>query len=92
MADRTKLAAGAVAGTLIAAWYRRHKRRDPWEAMLDKALPAIVVIRVNYVKPFDGEKAGSGSATGFDVDFESCLLYTSPSPRDKRQSRMPSSA
>ena len=25
-------------------------------------------------------------------DFDSCLLYTSPSPRDKRQSRMPSSA
>ena len=24
--------------------------------------------------------------------FETCLLYTSPSPRDKRQSRMPSSA
>ena len=27
-----------------------------------------------------------------DPDFEACLLYTSPSPRDKRQSRMPSSA
>ena len=29
------------------------------------------------------------------IEFEtnsSCLLYTSPSPRDKRQSRMPSSA
>ena len=26
------------------------------------------------------------------VHFEGCLLYTSPSPRDKRQSRMPSSA
>ena len=25
-------------------------------------------------------------------DFRTCLLYTSPSPRDKRQSRMPSSA
>ena len=25
-------------------------------------------------------------------DFSHCLLYTSPSPRDKRQSRMPSSA
>ena len=25
-------------------------------------------------------------------EFYSCLLYTSPSPRDKRQSRMPSSA
>ena len=24
--------------------------------------------------------------------YSSCLLYTSPSPRDKRQSRMPSSA
>ena len=33
--------------------------------------------------------ATSGTVTveGFD-----CLLYTSPSPRDKRQSRMPSSA
>ena len=28
-----------------------------------------------------------------DIDrFNCCLLYTSPSPRDKRQSRMPSSA
>ena len=27
-----------------------------------------------------------------NVDISSCLLYTSPSPRDKRQSRMPSSA
>ena len=25
-------------------------------------------------------------------DYHACLLYTSPSPRDKRQSRMPSSA
>ena len=27
-----------------------------------------------------------------DSDVNGCLLYTSPSPRDKRQSRMPSSA
>ena len=26
------------------------------------------------------------------VGYYTCLLYTSPSPRDKRQSRMPSSA
>ena len=26
------------------------------------------------------------------TQLEYCLLYTSPSPRDKRQSRMPSSA
>ena len=28
----------------------------------------------------------------FKLNFILCLLYTSPSPRDKRQSRMPSSA
>ena len=30
--------------------------------------------------------------TRYMGEFISCLLYTSPSPRDKRQSRMPSSA
>ena len=30
--------------------------------------------------------------TLLDEDTKICLLYTSPSPRDKRQSRMPSSA
>ena len=29
--------------------------------------------------------------SGFEL-YYGCLLYTSPSPRDKRQSRMPSSA
>ena len=33
----------------------------------------------------DGDDNGTWSVDG-------CLLYTSPSPRDKRQSRMPSSA
>ena len=42
---------------------------------------------------------GSADAKGFglldvrpEVKLKGCLLYTSPSPRDKRQSRMPSSA
>ena len=26
------------------------------------------------------------------ADYETCLLYTSPSPRDRQKSRMPSSA
>ena len=30
--------------------------------------------------------------TDSSIPVETCLLYTSPSPRDKRQSRMPSSA
>ena len=32
------------------------------------------------------------STYAYDITALSCLLYTSPSPRDKRQSRMPSSA
>ena len=31
-------------------------------------------------------------ADGIEAYYSDCLLYTSPSPRDKRQSRMPSSA
>ena len=34
---------------------------------------------------------GNEKLTKFDKEKD-CLLYTSPSPRDKRQSRMPSSA
>ena len=36
--------------------------------------------------------AESDSKEKFVNDFISCLLYTSPSPRDQRGSRMPSSA
>ena len=34
----------------------------------------------------------NGKIWDTEGDIRSCLLYTSPSPRDKRQSRMPSSA
>ena len=36
--------------------------------------------------------AGAGSFEPIKPNLESCLLYTSPSPRDMRRSRMPSSA
>ena len=32
------------------------------------------------------------TADAYGLETYACLLYTSPSPRDKRQSRMPSSA
>ena len=35
---------------------------------------------------------GEGSLTGSRTTGNTCLLYTSPSPRDQRGSRMPSSA
>ena len=37
-------------------------------------------------------ECGSFLATSGGELLKFCLLYTSPSPRDKRQSRMPSSA
>ena len=53
----------------------------------DAAIP--VTLRVSGV----GEIAGSGNACPTDMEsFNSCLLYTSPSPRDRQKSRMPSSA
>ena len=45
---------------------------------------------------FEGAFAPTGNGTKEAPivigSYGSCLLYTSPSPRDKRQSRMPSSA
>ena len=44
---------------------------------------------------FSGLRTGRANAALLDnitVSAYGCLLYTSPSPRDKRQSRMPSSA
>ena len=43
---------------------------------------SIVLVRGGRVKDLPGVR----------YHIISCLLYTSPSPRDKRQSRMPSSA
>ena len=45
--------------------------------------------------PAQNSQHDSNSPKGSVISFSgiaSCLLYTSPSPRDKRQSRMPSSA
>ena len=47
----------------------------------EKADRCLRIARTKYDKP-------SAYRSGAIV----CLLYTSPSPRDKRQSRMPSSA
>ena len=51
----------------------------------------------NFTKNFTDGPHGMQIAGHYSDDTEptlawSCLLYTSPSPRDKRQSRMPSSA
>ena len=41
---------------------------------------------------FDDMRAIFDSLGGGDIRIQACLLYTSPSPRDRQKSRMPSSA
>ena len=47
---------------------------------------------VSYPDEEQAKKDAAGHIQKFWGRDMSCLLYTSPSPRDKRQSRMPSSA
>ena len=54
----------------------------------------LVGAAVTAVKNQNGviTAVGIGTADTHGSGYRGCLLYTSPSPRDKRQSRMPSSA
>ena len=58
---------------------------------------ALQIAQWRYAPPYDiynaseVEEAADEYLTP-EYHYYSCLLYTSPSPRDKRQSRMPSSA
>ena len=60
---------------------------EMWERMSYYGMRALLVLYM------------TGSLTGFNpgmglsaMDANACLLYTSPSPRDRQKSRMPSSA
>ena len=53
------------------------------------AMAALVVLATTPATAAGEDRAPLGFHAG---PFEDCLLYTSPSPRDQRGSRMPSSA
>ena len=59
---------------------------DEWGG--DGATPSPIAVGV-AIAPTAVDVGDTPAATAID---ESCLLYTSPSPRDQRGSRMPSSA
>ena len=58
------------------------------DGLVHQAFPLddLLVLRANGVVPVDVEVRGDDAVVG------ACLLYTSPSPRDVEESRMPSSA
>ena len=63
---------------------------------LDALMPAIETaftrFEENGIPQKDLDRIKTGIEVNFYGNFNSCLLYTSPSPRDQRGSRMPSSA
>ena len=63
--------------------------KEPEVKVIDEK-PAEPVVAEKPAEPVVAEKPAIDPNAPKEVDF--CLLYTSPSPRDKRQSRMPSSA
>ena len=54
--------------------------------------PASVTSIGKAIGTYISRGNGKKMILGRDVRSSSCLLYTSPSPRDQRGSRMPSSA
>ena len=88
----------------IAALYRLegyYQAKAEYSLTPDETNKAVAIkIHIEEGKPVRTERlrirlaGGAHPATHARIDAKSwdCLLYTSPSPRDKRQSRMPSSA
>ena len=55
--------------------------------------PELRYFGFGYVKGSDGWFTGAGFGSNSPITSDNlCLLYTSPSPRDRQKSRMPSSA
>ena len=82
--------------------YSEKKKHDSIKNNFSLSLKdARKIFEANYLneqlKRFKGNIAKTSTFIGMDRSalhrkLKDCLLYTSPSPRDKRQSRMPSSA
>ena len=51
-----------------------------------------VILQIENIAETKGPNSINSVGILTTLDRNTCLLYTSPSPRDKRQSRMPSSA
>ena len=74
----------------------RNSWGDPFSYARSKEILMAIVIKQQIASTFSGadgfDKDGGAeykSTTGKTIN---CLLYTSPSPRDRTRSRMPSSA
>ena len=65
---------------------------DQLNRVIAPALEWYAAERAKHVKETSKDVNVINTPTVSKAHINNCLLYTSPSPRDKRQSRMPSSA
>ena len=74
--------------SLVPTFVHAQERLGEW-----KALTSILNVRdVIYTEEAIYAATGGGVFEIKDEHYSTCLLYTSPSPRDVEESRMPSSA
>ena len=73
-------------------FYPNDEQRKAFDKVVKAMQSAIDKGVVFYGKQWNLVGYTRDAANYQDGDFISCLLYTSPSPRDQRGSRMPSSA
>ena len=78
--------------TVILIWTSNCNAQNNWAVIATPGSPDTVTT-FDLANPGGTLNELGNVATNFNRGMDYfCLLYTSPSPRDKRQSRMPSSA
>ena len=75
-------------------WYRSHEKLGAHPIVCNGCSGFYFAVWAPGVKSVrvDGDFNGWGETQNYLEHKGSCLLYTSPSPRDRTRSRMPSSA
>ena len=73
------------------AWSNQAELTNSFEACMESA-PFKQFLRVPRPEAVLTDEQLQSHFEAFDQMLKDCLLYTSPSPRDRQKSRMPSSA
>ena len=88
-------AATEMAENFCGRHFIKHEYRlyfDSVTSVASLVYPDCTLDVINPVKWIDNDSDSQFASTKAHIDAYSCLLYTSPSPRDRTRSRMPSSA
>ena len=72
--------------------YLMNRRKAIGKAMKKEAYMVTNADKKGNTPAYQGYKAGKKNEKTGEPMYKACLLYTSPSPRDRTRSRMPSSA